>query len=222
MAGIRDVVFYKNKVCGCCGYTWDFPIVKQDMLSGIQQLYYFELNVCKTCNCVGADIEKVGEFEKNIQKNNEYKKILSTRNIPFSFVQKKEAYEYALYAYICKARGEEYNAVKSYVMASIIEQEQRNGYINSLTYREERDAGLIKASQKTQFSYLTKASDLLNSLIEKQEVPDKVDALLLLSYISYLKGDKEQSKKLLNDVAKNKINQSQVQTIKEIAGAIGV
>lgn len=218
MAGIRDVAYYKNKVCGCCGYTWDFPIVKEDYLSAVQKLYYFELNVCKTCQCIGTDIEKVGDFEKNIQKNSEYKKIQATRNIPFSFVQKKEAYEYSLYAYMCKVKGDVYQAVKSYVMAAIIEGEQRNGYINSLSYRAEKDAGLLKASEKTQYIYLTKAYELLLSLFDKQAIPDKVNALILLAYICSLKGDNEQSNRLLKDVAKNKLTAQQVQAIKEVAG----
>ncbi len=219
MAGIRDLSYYKNKICGCCGYTWDFPVVKEDMLSNIQKLYYFELNACKTCFCIGVDIEKVGDFEKNIQKNSEYKKIQATRNIPFSFVQKKEAYEYALYAYMCKTKGDIYQSVKSYVMAGIIEKEQRVGYENSLSYRAERDGALLKASEKTQQHYFVKAYDILSGLIEKNEVPDKINALLLLSYICVLMGDNEHSKLILNQVAKNKLTTLQVETIKDIARA---
>lgn len=220
MAGLRDLAYYKNKICGCCGYTWDFPIVKEDLLSNIQKLYYFELNVCNTCSCVGTDIEKVGDFEKNIQKNSEYKKILATRNIPFSFVQKKEAYEYALYAYMCKSKGDMYQCVKSYVMAGLIEGEQRNNYQNSLSFRAERDGNLLKMSEKTEKTYFTKAYDILKNLIESNDVTDKVSALLLLSYVCVLLQDKEQAKNILNDVAKNnKLTASQVETIKDIARA---
>ena len=113
MAGIKMLSIYKNKICGQCGYTWDFPIVREDLLTPIQRLYYFEINECQTCYCIGIDITEVGEFELKIQKEKGYKEIMETRNIPFSFVSRKEAYEYALYAYICKKRGE--TAVKKII-----------------------------------------------------------------------------------------------------------
>lgn len=219
MAGIRELSYYKNKICGYCGYSWDFPIVREDLLTPIQKLYFFELNACKTCFCIGKDIEKVGNFEKEIQKNSEYKKIQATRNVTFSFVQKREAYEFALYAYICKEKGELYESVKSYVMASIVEKEQRDNYINSLAYRPEKDGGLIRNSEHTQYDYITKAYDMLSKLIASGNVPNKVDANLLLSYICVLKGDKDQCMAILNSVAKNKLTPEQVGTIKEIARA---
>ena len=78
---------------------------------------------------------------------------------------------------------------------------------------------MLKASEKTQQHYFVKAYDILSGLIEKNEVPDKINALLLLSYICVLMGDNEHSKLILNQVAKNQLTTLQVETIKDIARA---
>ena len=216
MAGIKELAIYRNKVCGGCLYSWDYPTVREDLLSPVQKLYYFEINECPTCRCIGTDITQVGDYEKNIQNDKEYKSIKQTRNIPFSFVSKKEAYEYALFAYICAKRGDYYLMAKAYVMAAYIEGDQRYKYINSLSYNPDKDGELISASEVTQNMYYNRALAALDNC-DEQEV-NKAQKLLLTAYIYKCLNNSEEVKRVLNLVAKMKLTDLQVATVKELVG----
>ena len=218
MAGIKILSTYRNKVCGCCHYSWDYPSVRKELLDPLQNLYYFEINVCPTCNCIGKEITQVGEYEKNIQKKDEYKEITKTRNIPFSYVQKKEAYEYVLYAYICEQKGDFESYIKAYLMASIIEQEQREKYIQSLAYDDEKDRKLIEDSKKTQIKYLENSLSKLQQCLDKNSYQKVNEGLILSAYINKLLGNEEACMKILNFVAKNKLTNNEVLAVKQIVG----
>lgn len=219
MAGIKELAIYKNKVCGQCGYSWDFPIVRENMLTPIQKLYYFEINECQTCFCIGIDITQVGQFELDIQKEKGYKAIKETRNIPFSFAHKKEAYEYALYAYICERKGDILSYAKSYVMAASIERTQREKYIQSLSYVAEKDGELLRKSERTEFDYLKSAENALEKIINEKLITEGIiNAELLLAYVYSLLGNADAKMRLLNIIARKRLTDDQVLAVREIAG----
>ena len=219
MAGIKELAIYKNKVCGQCGYSWDFPIVRENMLTPIQKLYYFEINECQTCFCIGIDITQVGEFELAIQNEKGYKAIKETRNIPFSFVYKKEAYEYALYAYICERKGDILSYAKAYVMAANIERVQREKYIQSLSYDSLKDAELLSKSERCEFEYLKNAQNALEKIVSENLIADNIiNTKLLLAYVYLLLGNANDKMQLLNEIARKKLTDDQVLAVREIAG----
>jgi thioredoxin-like negative regulator of GroEL len=216
MAGIKGFIFYKSKICGNCGYSWSFPVIKEDMLTNKQKLYLFYAECCPTCGCVAKDITKAGQEEKIAQKDENYKRIVEKRNLAFSYVSNNESYIFELLAYLCEKRQDLLLCAKSYFMAYLTEKEQREKYINSLSYNEEKDGGLIKNSLKQEKEYFALAENRLQTYLAINS--EDVKANLLLAYMFSLQNDKKHTVETLNYVAKMKITKKDVQTIREIMG----